>query len=235
MVPSVCSGMFTSSRIVEWYLSVITGICPMCGCSERFLWVLRSIAQPEMAPGTQQPDVEVGKSGAKMESRPPEAPKPEEVTGVTQAIWNRINDFVHLPVIEYVFNNCLWSSQLLMGPVYFLLYQLLALHDFVTGYVWWRYQQPTKQPILITGCDTGFGNSLAVSLYEKGWTVYATCLTDAGMARLSEKGSADRLIPVKLDVTKTEQIDALAARVQAAHPEGIYALVNNAGEPQQPH
>lgn len=187
-----------------------------------------------MAAGAQQLDVEAGNSDAKMETRPPEAPKPEKATSVTQAMWNHLNDFVHMPVIEYVFNNCLWSSQLLMGPVYFLLYQLLALHDFVTGYVWWRYQKPTKQPIVITGCDTGFGNSLAVSLYEKGWTVYATCLTDAGMAGISEKGTADRLIPVKLDVTKADQIDALVARVEASHPEGIYALVNNAGKPQLP-
>ena len=35
----------------------------------------------------------------------------------------------------------------------------------------------TKKAVLITGCDTGFGNLLAKRLANEGVTVFAACLT----------------------------------------------------------
>lgn len=39
----------------------------------------------------------------------------------------------------------------------------------------------------------------------------------------------EALIPVLLDVTKAEQVQAVADRIDRENPQGIFALVNNAG------
>jgi hypothetical protein len=41
--------------------------------------------------------------------------------------------------------------------------------------------QPSKNIILITGCDTGFGNLLAKKCNLHGYQVVAACLTDDGI------------------------------------------------------
>ena len=59
--------------------------------------------------------------------------------------------------------------------------------------------------VLITGCDTGFGNLLAKSLDKKGCHVFATCLTTEGAESL-KKVSSDRLHTILMDVTDSESI-----------------------------
>lgn len=144
---------------------------------------------------------------------------------------NSINDFLHLPVVEYVSDVLFWSIYLLLGPVFALGYVVVILIDLWTGYVWWRYEEPdAKKPVVITGCDTGFGRELAMGLHERGWKVYACCMSDEGFQSLSKVDSGKRLVPVMLNVTKDSDIDSLARKVEKEHPEGLYALVNNAGE-----
>ncbi len=88
------------------------------------------------------------------------------------------------------------------------------------------YRSP-RGPILVTGCDSGFGKALATTLGEKGWKVYAACLTDVGAAALA---AAANVSPVRMDVTQQAEVDAAVARIAGEHPEkGLYALVNNAG------
>jgi NAD(P)-dependent dehydrogenase (short-subunit alcohol dehydrogenase family) len=50
------------------------------------------------------------------------------------------------------------------------------------------------------------------------------------MAQLTQEGPGKQLVVMKLDVTKPEDIKALVARVEAENPQGVFALVNNAGE-----
>jgi hypothetical protein len=144
---------------------------------------------------------------------------------------NHVNDFLHRPFVEWFVCVCVWSTHLLLGPLYLLAYLVLCLADVATGYVAWRYEEPdADRPIVISGCDTGFGHDLALALSERGWKVYAGCLTEKGMARLqSECRGAAGLVTVQLDVTKAEDIQALVDRVEHDHPRGLYALVNNAG------
>uniref|UniRef100_A0A4X1W794 17-beta-hydroxysteroid dehydrogenase type 6 n=1 Tax=Sus scrofa TaxID=9823 RepID=A0A4X1W794_PIG len=61
--------------------------------------------------------------------------------------------------------------------------------------------------VLITGCDSGFGNLLARQLDLRGLRVLAACLTEQGAQQL-RKQTSDRLETVLLDVTKTESVAA---------------------------
>ena len=66
---------------------------------------------------------------------------------------------------------------------------------------------PQGRHVLITGCDTGFGNILAKSLDKKGCHVFATCLTTEGAESL-KKVSSDRLHIILMDVADSDSIKA---------------------------
>ncbi|XP_063997610.1 retinol dehydrogenase 16-like [Pogoniulus pusillus] len=83
--------------------------------------------------------------------------------------------------------------------------------------------------VLITGCDSGFGNLLARQLDARGLPVLAACLSEAGAARLRADASS-RLQTVLLDVTSSQSIAAAAAWVrERVGSQGLWGLVNNAG------
>ena len=66
---------------------------------------------------------------------------------------------------------------------------------------------PTGQRdyILITGCDSGFGNLFAKRLDSKGFRVFAACLTERGKREL-EEATSSRLRGFLMDVTNKESI-----------------------------
>jgi hypothetical protein len=142
-----------------------------------------------------------------------------------------VNDLAHKPGLEYVFNWMYWAFHLLMTtPLYLLGYLGITLYDIITGYPFiWAKEDPQGKPVVITGCDTGFGLGLALDLCAKGWKVYAGCLLEESVAALQKRGKPN-LIAVKLDVTQAEDIEAAVAKVDAENPQGLYALVNNAGK-----
>ncbi|XP_051865648.1 retinol dehydrogenase 5 [Pristis pectinata] len=83
--------------------------------------------------------------------------------------------------------------------------------------------------VLITGCDTGFGNLLAKCLDRQGFRVLAGCLTQKGVDTM-HRSSSSRLKAILLDVTDDINIQKAADWVQAQVGEkGIWGLVNNAG------
>ncbi|XP_046560898.1 D-beta-hydroxybutyrate dehydrogenase, mitochondrial-like [Haliotis rubra] len=85
--------------------------------------------------------------------------------------------------------------------------------------------------VLITGCDTGFGNSLARLLDTKGLNVIAACLSEEsdGAKQLKTTGSR-RMCVLQLDVTSDESVASCLQRVKTlCNKEGLWALVNNAG------
>jgi 3-hydroxybutyrate dehydrogenase len=155
--------------------------------------------------------------------------------GLATKMLGWVNDLAHKPVLEYVFNWTYWAFHLLVTtPLYLPAYLMLTAHDLVTGYPFvWVKEDPQGKAVVITGCDTGFGLELALALSKKGWKVYAGCLSEAGVAVLQKKGEPN-LIAVKLDVTKAEDIEAVVAKVDAENPQGLYAVVNNAGRPIDP-
>ncbi|KAK0046178.1 retinol dehydrogenase 7 [Biomphalaria pfeifferi] len=84
--------------------------------------------------------------------------------------------------------------------------------------------------VLITGCDSGFGQALALRLDALGFNVFAGCLTHKGSLFLSEKCS-NHLYTFLLDVTKPESIENALQVIKTKLPEneGLWGLVNNAG------
>ncbi|XP_074989962.1 retinol dehydrogenase 16-like [Calonectris borealis] len=103
-------------------------------------------------------------------------------------------------------------------------------------YLLWRWHRErqmvprlSEKYVLITGCDSGFGNLLARQLDARGLRVLAACLTETGAARLRAAASP-RLQTVLLDVTSSRSIAAATAWVrECVGDRGLWGLVNNAG------
>ncbi len=68
-----------------------------------------------------------------------------------------------------------------------------------------RIRDVSKKTVLITGCDTGFGFELALSLDKLGCHVIPTCLTPEGVKRLQEVMSSGHMI-LQMDVTSSDDI-----------------------------
>ncbi|CAH1253105.1 HSD17B6 [Branchiostoma lanceolatum] len=91
------------------------------------------------------------------------------------------------------------------------------------------HQRLTDKAVLITGCDTGFGNLLARRLDQLGLRVFAGCLTEAGVAELRQSCS-ERLQPIQMDITNSDSVqDAFRAVKEFVGSKGLWGLVNNAG------
>ncbi|KAG9470312.1 hypothetical protein GDO78_018206 [Eleutherodactylus coqui] len=83
--------------------------------------------------------------------------------------------------------------------------------------------------VLITGCDSGFGNVAAKQLDKRGMNVLAACLTQKGAENL-KKETSSRLKTVILDVTDSQSVNDTAAWVASiVGDKGLWGLVNNAG------
>lgn len=84
------------------------------------------------------------------------------------------------------------------------------------------------QSVLISGASTGIGRAIAVHMAKLGWRVY-------GGVRKKEDGEDLKsahasIIPVILDVTKSDQIDAVVSKIDAdLAGSRLAGLVNNAG------
>ncbi|XP_068777735.1 retinol dehydrogenase 16-like [Struthio camelus] len=92
-----------------------------------------------------------------------------------------------------------------------------------------RVPNLTEKYVLITGCDSGFGNLLARQLDARGLRVLAACLTESGAAQLRAAASS-RLQTLVLDVTSSQSIAAATAWVKGqVGDRGLWGLVNNAG------
>ena len=75
-------------------------------------------------------------------------------------------------------------------------------------------------------CDTGFGNSIALELAQKGYKVYAGCLTEGA---IKDMGKVEGITAVKMDVTKAQDIDRVVKQIGSECPRGLFGLINNAG------
>ncbi|PSN39887.1 hypothetical protein C0J52_22442 [Blattella germanica] len=88
-----------------------------------------------------------------------------------------------------------------------------------------------RKSILITGCDTGFGNEMARRLDSIGVTVFAGCLFPEGVgAHELKKSCSKNLQIIPMDVTDEEQINnALETVKTLLGDKQLWAIVNNAG------
>ncbi|XP_069951276.1 D-beta-hydroxybutyrate dehydrogenase, mitochondrial isoform X2 [Cherax quadricarinatus] len=101
----------------------------------------------------------------------------------------------------------------------------------------YMYTANMKEPVVgkavvVTGCDSGFGNTLALHLDKLGFKVFAACLhaEGEGAQHLRQEGSIN-LHVLQMDVTKQDQVDKAAEEVKRLLPKGcgVWGLVNNAG------
>ncbi len=79
--------------------------------------------------------------------------------------------------------------------------------------------------ILVTGASTGIGRKITERLAAHEYLVYAGARKDSDLQAL---GAIKNVRPIRLDVTKPEDIDA-AVQAVAQAGRGLYGLVNNAG------
>ncbi|XP_022535931.1 retinol dehydrogenase 1 [Astyanax mexicanus] len=105
----------------------------------------------------------------------------------------------------------------------------------VLGVIVWYVRDSLKvndvhqKHVLITGCDTGFGNLAARQLDQQGFRVIAACLTEAGASSLRSLASPG-LKTVLLDVTDRDSVAGVVEEVRREVGErGLWGLVNNAG------
>ncbi|KAM9767049.1 D-beta-hydroxybutyrate dehydrogenase, mitochondrial [Menidia menidia] len=85
--------------------------------------------------------------------------------------------------------------------------------------------------VLVTGCDSGFGQQLARRLDARGFVVFAGCLCPEGAgARSLARHASANLRVLKLDVTSEADVEQAKRTVQKNLPHrGLWAVVNNAG------
>jgi NAD(P)-dependent dehydrogenase (short-subunit alcohol dehydrogenase family) len=81
------------------------------------------------------------------------------------------------------------------------------------------------QAVLVTGASTGIGRNITEHLAARGYFVYAGARKPEDLKSL---GAIKNVQPVKLDVTRQEDIDAAVETITRAG-RGLYGLVNNAG------
>ena len=81
--------------------------------------------------------------------------------------------------------------------------------------------------VLITGCDSGFGFSLASHCAELGMKVVAACYSDTSEGAQQLRGRG--VTVVQLDLTQPASLETAVAAVRSVAGEaGLHCLVNNA-------
>jgi NAD(P)-dependent dehydrogenase (short-subunit alcohol dehydrogenase family) len=81
----------------------------------------------------------------------------------------------------------------------------------------------TTKSILITGCSSGIGHSVALGLKQRGWRVFATARREVDVANLRQEG----LEALRLDLNDSYSIVAAIENVLAATGGTLDALFNN--------
>src|SRR5512144_3170265 len=82
--------------------------------------------------------------------------------------------------------------------------------------------QPTaaSKAVLVTGASTGIGRKITERLAGDGYFVYAGARKDSDLQAL---GAIKNVQPIRLDVTKTQDIDAAVTTISKAG-RGLYGL-----------
>ena len=84
--------------------------------------------------------------------------------------------------------------------------------------------QSKQKVALVTGASSGMGKDFARALLSEGMVVYAAARRVGQMDDLKQLGA----IPIKMDVTNDQDIQAVVRTIEADHG-GVDVLINNAG------
>ena len=82
-----------------------------------------------------------------------------------------------------------------------------------------------SKTVLVTGCSSGIGECVANSLREDGWLVFPTARSDSDLQRLRSNG----FDALRLDLRDSTSIEQCVSILMQKCPQGIGAIVNNAG------
>lgn len=148
-----------------------------------------------------------------------------------------LNELLHQEPYSFLFYGFYWCVVLIfLSPfmVFLLMLQTaLKMARYLAGYDGTINQEGKELAVVITGCDSGFGQQLAFALAGKGYTVFAGCLRPQAMEQFDVDLS---IIAMLMDVTKDDQVQAAAKKVQKwltigdnKTPRYLHAVVNNAG------
>jgi NAD(P)-dependent dehydrogenase (short-subunit alcohol dehydrogenase family) len=85
-----------------------------------------------------------------------------------------------------------------------------------------------ERVVVVTGASSGIGRETALELARSGFHVLAGVRREADARTLEALATGLSLEAIQLDVARTEDLEALGARVDAL-PQGLAGLVNNAG------
>ncbi len=80
-----------------------------------------------------------------------------------------------------------------------------------------------NRTILITGCSTGIGYTVAMALQKRGWQVFASARKESDVIRLRELG----LSTLQLDLDDSESIQKATHELLEQTEGRLYALFNN--------
>ena len=110
---------------------------------------------------------------------------------------------------------------------------LLSCSLLVSCCLAWLFSRASGRPdlrgkqVVITGCDTGYGHSLALHCSTRGARVLATCLTRGEGWRVLQ--DTDGVTVLHLDITSAASRAELVAGVRSwLGGGGLHCLVNNA-------
>ena len=152
---------------------------------------------------------------------------------------HKLNDVLHQHPYDYLANGLFWYLLLLFSFPLFAMGTIgSALYNVVHYYLLRKEILPKNFPnkelaVVVTGCDTGFGKELVYSLVSRGFVVFPACLKKESFDQFQAE---PKILPVQVDVTKDEDVEALSKTVEAWLSEGdkgkkryLHAVVNNAG------
>uniref|UniRef100_A0A0K0FYL0 NAD(P)-binding protein n=1 Tax=Strongyloides venezuelensis TaxID=75913 RepID=A0A0K0FYL0_STRVS len=118
----------------------------------------------------------------------------------------------------------LYISLIILFGIIFFYFLIQTILEFFT------ISEFNAKCIIITGCDSGFGKELAIKCNNKGFIVFACCLTKEGYDNISNTNK--RIIPYILDITDSsninEFVDYVTNTISNSESWILYALVNNA-------
>ncbi|CAF3149227.1 unnamed protein product [Rotaria socialis] len=113
---------------------------------------------------------------------------------------------------------CMFLGLIILAYVFYRVYQRLNPAPDIN---------PNGKYVLISGCDTGFGNGLAIELDQQGFNILAGIYNPNNQDSLV-KILSSRATVFKLDITRQEDIDS-AYEMISAKTKVLHGLVNNAG------